>query len=843
MPARLPWIESCVVTSILAIATAPDYTIGIALPEVPTDGSHGVRCGGLMNSAGQFSIQLRRNILVLVLGVLWLDAPMAAPQVTTGQAAPIRAGSELDYPPFCVVQSDGTAAGFSVELMVAALQAVGRTVAFKTGEWAQIKRDLAEGRLQALPLVARTPERESIFDFTVPYLSIRGTIVIRQDTMDIHGPADLKNKRIAVLRGDAAEEYLQRAGLGAIIEPYGTFAEALRNLSAGGCDAVVIQKLLALQLIQQAKLTNLITVGPPLFEQEFCFATRKGDRLLLSSLSEGLSIVMADGTFRRLYARWFSRLETGGRSLTRLVIGGTSDNPPYEFLDHNGQPSGMYVDMTRAIARRLGFSVDIRLGNREDAISGLEHGELDAIQGLLYSPERSMKLAYSVASNTIQYIIVRRKGTPDLPDLPSLSGKLTLVAAGSIADEAAGSLGYAAQLIRVPTQEEAMSRLAQGTGDCALVVNTAALFWIKSRAWSNLVAGETAVLSADAGYAVIGGNDEVLELLQNGLVSLKGTDEWRRIQDQWLSPYESGIVARRFFTVMFWIILPLLVLLGSSFAWSKTLQKRVALRTMELSTEVASGRRLERELRDLSESLEQQVRERTGQLEASNRELEAFTYSVSHDLRAPLRAIDGYVQIFKELHGQQLDEESSRICGVIQHNAHSMQCLIDDLLAFSRAGKTELHMVTVDMRRLAETVVDEMKSLEDHARIDVAIGPLPTVKGDEMLLRQVWANLIGNAFKFTSKKERAIIRIDSERVEGRTIFSVIDNGAGFDMRYAGKLFGVFQRLHSQNEFEGTGVGLAIVQRLVQRHGGSVWAKGEPGVGATFSFSMPSQEGG
>jgi two-component system sensor histidine kinase EvgS len=237
-----------------------------------------------------------------------------------------------------MVTPEGQADGFSVELLRAALKAVGREATFKTGVWSEIKADLAEGRLEVLPLVGRTPEREATYDFTFPYLTMHGTIVVRDTNADIQGPADLRGKQVAVLGGDNAEEYLHRADLGAAIVPLPSFETALRGLSSGKYDAVVIQKLLAFQLMRQAGITNLRVVSPPLkeFTQNFCFAVRNGNGALLAQLNEGLAIAMADGTSRRLHAKWFSALEAMGLSKSRIVVGGDDDYPPSEFLDENG---------------------------------------------------------------------------------------------------------------------------------------------------------------------------------------------------------------------------------------------------------------------------------------------------------------------------------------------------------------------------------------------------------------------------------------------------------------------------------------------------------------------------
>ena len=243
----------------------------------------------------------KRTAGIVSILMWWATLGMAESGPVVLAGAPIRSGCEPDYPPYCIVAEDGRADGFSVELLRASLQAVGREVEFKTAPWAEIKQDLADGRLQALPLMGRTPEREAQYDFTFPYLTMHGTLVVRGDNADIRVPRDLAGKRVAVMQGDNAEEYLQRSGLGAEIVPRPSFEMALRELSEGQHDAVVVQKLVAFQLMQQAGLENLQTVGPPIFPQHFCFAVREGDRDLLAMLYVGLSFVMAYGVFRELH--------------------------------------------------------------------------------------------------------------------------------------------------------------------------------------------------------------------------------------------------------------------------------------------------------------------------------------------------------------------------------------------------------------------------------------------------------------------------------------------------------------------------------------------------------------
>jgi signal transduction histidine kinase len=234
------------------------------------------------------------------------------------------------------------------------------------------------------------------------------------------------------------------------------------------------------------------------------------------------------------------------------------------------------------------------------------------------------------------------------------------------------------------------------------------------------------------------------------------------------------------------------------------------------------------------------VRKQAAQLEAANKDLESFSYSVSHDLRAPLRAIDGYTSILRERCGDRLGDEDNRVLGKIIENTQRMETLIKDLLAFSQLGRRPISAAEIDMEALAREVIDELRSAPGQQVPQCVLKPLPGGWGDRSLIRQVWLNLLSNAIKFTGTKEVPSIELGGSSEETRNVYYVKDNGAGFDMRYYDKLFGVFQRLHSAREFPGTGVGLAIVQRVVAHHGGRVWAEGKPGEGATFYFALPKR---
>ena len=275
--------------------------------------------------------------------------------------------------------------------------------------------------------------------------------------------------------------------------------------------------------------------------------------------------------------------------------------------------------------------------------------------------------------------------------------------------------------------------------------------------------------------------------------------------------------------------------------YSERLIHKLEQKMLNLEREVRERKKAERELAANRDHLEELVKERTAALEAANMELEAFTHSVSHDLRGPLRAIDGFTGILMEEHAAQLDAEGKRLLGVVRENTDLMARLIEDLLELSRAGRSTMESTRIDMCEVVAAAVRQVQQQHADRHLAIKVHDLPPAIGDRCLIQQVWTNLLSNAAKFTAVRESPTIEVRGVAANNEQEYSVTDNGIGFEMGHAGKLFALFERLHSPTEFPGTGVGLAIVKRTVERHGGRVWAEGKVDEGATFYFALPNTE--
>lgn len=524
----------------------------------------------------------------------------------------------------------------------------------------------------------------------------------------------------------------------------------------------------------------------------------------------------------------------------RLVRVGVFPAAPLVLIK-DGKPSGLFIELIDYFSRALDWKINYVKGTWGELLVSLEKGEIDLLPAVGFTQERQAIYDFSKNPVYIDSGVLFASKKLSLHTVFDLEGKKVAGVKGSVFTtgfvEYMKSFAIHCEIIHTNDNREVMEAIASGAADAGVCIYSL----------GNELAREYSIPITPISFSPIAlefavpknRNGDLLSGIDQLMASMIGDKDsfYSRSFAKWtMPPASTGLPPWLLWGGAGSIVFALF--LG---AWTISLKRQVALKTKHLRKQIAERNQAEEEIRRLNAELESRVAARTEELRNANSEMEAFTYSVAHDLRSPLRSINGFTQVIANKCAEKIDPEGARMLDRIIHNTNRMDQLITGILALSQVSRSSLVFDRIDMTALAESSYSDMATPQILESFTFSISPLPLCDGDTTLLRQVWINLIGNAIKYTMPKQDRRIDIEGHVENGMNIYSVKDSGVGFDMRYADKLFGVFQRLHKEGEFEGTGVGLSIVARIVKRHGGSAWAESEIGKGSTFYFSLRSPD--
>ena len=531
-----------------------------------------------------------------------------------------------------------------------------------------------------------------------------------------------------------------------------------------------------------------------------------------------------------------------------VVHGGVDPQwPPFSTIDSQGRISGIDAEIVKLVARRTGLNLQlVPTADWSETLNKASLGELDFVAGLARTErrERLLGLQFTEVYCRFPTAIVTRKDTPFLTSLHRLETSRVAVPRDYATTEELQKRHPEIPLVLTQSEEESMLMVASGKTDATVLNLASASYVVHMRGLSNLKISGFSNVEFFLAFAVRRGAPELHSILEKGLATIHPMEK-EAIYANYILPETRRALAWR--TWRNWAIYSALIGLTAVavvLLWNRKLAKEIRRRKSAEAALLQTQDRLQEHAWELDRQATE-MRTLNEKLITANQDLESFSYSVSHDLKAPIRHVLNFSELLEFHAGSSLDAEARGYLGTVRDEAQRGSQLIDALLGFAKIGNAQLKLEPVNIEELTRKVVRIAKLETQDREILWEIHPLPVVNGDKVLLEQVLANLVGNAVKFTRKRNPARIEIGvlpKETEAGEVVFYVKDNGAGFDMDHTGGLFKTFHRLHSQQEYPGSGIGLAIVSRIIAKHGGRVWAQSEVDKGATFCFSLVGREG-
>lgn len=745
-----------------------------------------------------------------------------------------------DFEPFTFLNAEGKPAGLFVDIWRLWAQKTGKKIEFISSDWKTSLENLKNRKAHIHSGLLYSPERFEWTSGSQPFYEVGVNLFHPLKAGKISGINALSGQTVAAIRGSQLEQFLRKNHPDVGVFACDTGQELVTVSREGKTKGFIAVEPVGTALIDRLGLSGEFgRLDKNLYKEKFQAGVLKNKTELLALVDQGLNAISYQ-EWAEIEARWIPdpakryyktshilRLTPSEQSWLRnhktIRVGMSPVIPPLKFVE-KGVIKGIEPDYLNLLSDYTGIQFEYVICDFSVMDAKVKSGEIDMFISFNI-PERLTYMTFSEPLMEFKQVIIARTDAPFMSGIGALKGKKVATIKGVKLYEKLLSPYPDIEAVPVGTMEQMFQAVSEFKAD-VLIIRTYSAGYVLQNYPNLKIAGVADLPSDPYRYAVRKDFPELVGILNKAIASIP-RDKHDAIFQKWVSVRVE--YRPNWSEILKWAVAigtVLVLILGLSLFWNRRLVR-----------EIEKRKRTEETIQTLNAELEQRVQDRTAQLEASNRELESFSYSVSHDLRSPLRSIDGFSQALLEEYGEKLDETGQGYLQRVRKATQKMGFLIDDMLKLLKVIRAELKPESIGLSTIVKDIAERFQKNNPERIVEVSVQEGIMVEGDPTLLKIAIENLLDNAWKFTGHISPPRIEFGSLDKNGGICYFVKDNGVGFDMTYGDKLFRAFQRLHTTEEFAGTGIGLAMVQKIIARHGGRIWAEGEVGKGATFYFTL------